>query len=1016
MRKAIILSNIYFFASFIYTIIAFYALSLNKKKALNKIFFLLCVSLSMWSVIFSLMIVAKNQHLSLLFNKIAILAWGCFYSLIFHFFYILSNPEKKLSKKFYILVYSPGIIGILLYLLPLYPKEYFYMMLSDYGYVSVDKRALPVLFYNIYGCGFTFLSLVNIYLWHRKSKNQKNKTTKKLIFYTYIVTIFIIVYINFKHNTFLEYKGLRFISLLIAVPIFNTLLVLLKERTMHKEKTNEPKEIINFKNIEGLLKISGYIYISLSFLNLLFNYKFPPDKSVNQIILTLIIFLLGGFHFFIDNILKNRQNLFRFITITSIIMMSLLTFKYTHIAITTIWSIFFYYMITTMIFDKRRYSYAIGLSAIVIQLLALFYIGEKDITINSSHYIGRIVIILISFIIGFYINKVYRSKINETTRKATMQLTLNNISKQIIEMNEGNKKDTIIDVLTNLSKNFNCNKAYVYTIENSASLLLSYCKNCNPNSGDISEIKTILTEGIVSEDELLTEKKICIPDIETLDLSPAAIAYFRSSNSNSFYTMPIMVDEKIKSVMIFEYHYDESIVKDLNEYNPIITNLSAIVIKKLEREHRLYFNDHFDNITKLKNKSTLAKEVTYRLENNLDSKSALICLDVDNFKEINDAFGYNFGDTLLQHIANKLTEFTNNKYSIARFGADEFLLYFNDCYDEHKIKNKLEELFKEFENPLTIDIFEYKVNISAGIARYPNDGDNFHSLFKSATLALHESKKTRNKKYYFFNEQDNKKNLKKVIYTNSLANSIENNELQLAFQPQISTKTGKIIGAETLLRWNSKKFNQVPPNVFIPILENTGMIIKIGDWIIEQAVQQEAKMIEMGFDNIRISINLSPIQFQDETLPDKIQYILNKYNVDPKLIEFEITESVANSESPLLISAFKKIKSFHSSIALDDFGVKFSSLNRLQSLPIDRIKIDKSFIDGIGVDEKKEAIIKTILYLSKSLNLHSIAEGVETKEQVDFLKEVDCNEIQGFYYAKPMFADEFEEYVKNQRA
>lgn len=262
-------------------------------------------------------------------------------------------------------------------------------------------------------------------------------------------------------------------------------------------------------------------------------------------------------------------------------------------------------------------------------------------------------------------------------------------------------------------------------------------------------------------------------------------------------------------------------------------------------------------------------------------------------------------------------------------------------------------------------------------------------------------------------ETDKRKTFLNSIYTDRLYSALDNGEFKLAYQPQVDTFSENIIGVEALLRWESEEFGFVPPFKFIPILEHTGLIISVGEWIIEECIREQKRMEEAGFGKIRFSINLSAAQFMDTTLIQTIYELKEKYRVDPEFLEFEITESVAINNSDFVLDSFNSIKDLGFTIAIDDFGTGFSSLNSLQDLPIDRLKIDKSFIDGIGMNDKRESIVNLVIELAKILNLHSIAEGVEDETQLNYLRQHGCEETQGYYYAKPMFPEELRNFLKS---
>ncbi|HQM07681.1 MAG TPA: EAL domain-containing protein, partial [Bacilli bacterium] len=294
-------------------------------------------------------------------------------------------------------------------------------------------------------------------------------------------------------------------------------------------------------------------------------------------------------------------------------------------------------------------------------------------------------------------------------------------------------------------------------------------------------------------------------------------------------------------------------------------------------------------------------------------------------------------------------------------------------------------------------------------------GKDADTLLQNADLAGYEAKHS-NSKVVFCSDQLKNRIRENTLLTNKLFNAMQNKEFSLEFQPQINSKTEKTAGVEALLRWNYEDKKRIPPDIFIPILEQTGLIHDVGLWVLEQALQEHNRLVAKGFPPLRFSVNLSIIQFREDNFVPEIIKIIKESKVNPKYIELEITESFLSINFADTIAKLSKLKEFGVSIAIDDFGKGYSSLQRLDLVPFDRIKIDKSIVDDITLKTKKIVIVKTIVSLAKSLMAGITAEGVETKEQLDFLKNIDRDEIQGYYYSKPLPIEVLEEFLKKENA
>ncbi len=346
--------------------------------------------------------------------------------------------------------------------------------------------------------------------------------------------------------------------------------------------------------------------------------------------------------------------------------------------------------------------------------------------------------------------------------------------------------------------------------------------------------------------------------------------------------------------------------------------------------------------------------------------------------------------------------------TIARFGGDEFLILVNNLANEMDMARIADNIMEMFAHPFNVEDQEFFITGSAGVAVYPFDGEDAETLIKNADIAMYIAKE-QGKNQYILCTNDMKEEVKKNIrLSNQLHRVQERNELAVYYQPQVRLSTGEIVGLEALLRWRHPDMGMIPPKAFIPLAEMNGTINSIGEWVLKTAVYQNKRWQQMGFPHLRIAVNLSVIQFGNPNFVSNMDKLLKESGLDPKYLELEITESVATKEGTHIVGALNKLKQLGVSISIDDFGTEYSSLNRLKALPIDRIKIDMQFIQGIERSEKDQAITKIIINLAKSLGLEVLAEGVETMPQLEFLNQKMCDDVQGFYYYKPMPADEIE--------
>ena len=395
--------------------------------------------------------------------------------------------------------------------------------------------------------------------------------------------------------------------------------------------------------------------------------------------------------------------------------------------------------------------------------------------------------------------------------------------------------------------------------------------------------------------------------------------------------------------------------------------------------------------------------VIMNINNNSNSKSQLgiIFFDIDNFKNINDTYGHEIGDEILLKLCERIENILDGRQTFARFGGDEFVIAFSNIINEKEINEFLDELLLKVRKPFEVNNKKIYCTISIGVSVYPKDADRLDILLKTADMAMHKAKEEGKNRYNFFDIDISNILKRQYEIEKALRTAIENNEIFMAFQPKISIKGEKVNGFEALVRWVNSELGFISPAEFIPIAESSGLIIDLGKYIIEESFKKCSELCRSTKSKFNIAINISDIQLREEGFISFVSEMLEKYNIHPEYIEFEITEGVIMQSVVKNIELLIELKRLGVSIALDDFGTGYSSLSYLKRLPIDVLKIDKSFVDGIGVDEKSEYIAESIIKLSHSLNLKVVAEGVETKEQLGYLNKMKCDVAQGYYFSKP---------------
>ena len=440
--------------------------------------------------------------------------------------------------------------------------------------------------------------------------------------------------------------------------------------------------------------------------------------------------------------------------------------------------------------------------------------------------------------------------------------------------------------------------------------------------------------------------------------------------------------------------------------------LEAKAAEQLVSESRIRQLAHFDALTGLPNRVLLADRCASALHmaQRAHGSVALMFLDLDHFKTINDSLGHRVGDTVLVQLASRLRALMREQDTVARLGGDEFIILLPDtnAAGAARVASKLLQLAQ---SPVMVEGHELTITPSIGIAMYPKDGLDLNALSKCADAAMYRAKADGRNGFHFYSGEIQGNSDRRLALGNALRRALLHNQLSLRYQPQISLESGDIVGVEALLRWEHPQWGHVSPSEFIPIAESNGLILPIGQWVIRSAIEQLAAWMQRGMAPMIMAVNLSAVQFRHAELPQFVTQCLNDARVPPELFELELTESAAMANPQAAISTLDELARRGIRLAIDDFGTGYSSLSYLKRFKVYKIKIDQGFVRDITDDPDDKAIVGAIINMARSLGIQTIAEGVETEAQLDYLREEGCNEVQGYLFSKPMTADTFESYI-----
>ena len=529
--------------------------------------------------------------------------------------------------------------------------------------------------------------------------------------------------------------------------------------------------------------------------------------------------------------------------------------------------------------------------------------------------------------------------------------------------------------------------------------------------------------------EFLTRVKELYPDTIRIVLSgtgdfDSVTAAINQGAIYKFFTKPW--DNDTLRVDVMEAFWRQELVREkgqllqqIQSANELLAQVNLDLAAAMElKDKQIDRAVHYDALTNLPNRLLFLDRLDQELTRAQRDKSmmAVLSIDLDRFKQVNDSFGYPVGDQLLQAVAERLNSQIRACDTVARIADDEFCIALTGVKTTHAAGDVAQKLLDAFaHNPISISDSEIFITLSIGISIYPVDGVNTTALLKNADAALHQAKNEGRNNFQYYAERMNASAWRRLKLETELRRALDREEFVLHYQPKVNMDSGKIVGVEALLRWQSPQRGLVAPGEFIPLLEDTGLILPVGEWVLRAACKQARAWLAAGIPDVHIAVNLSTLQFKQPDFAGLVLGILKEYGLDPALgtIELELTESLLMNNAEGAVETLVNLHAAGIQFSIDDFGTGYSSLSYLKRFPISSLKIDKSFVRDLSIDKEDEAIVAAIIALGHSLGLKVIAEGVETEEQHEQLRKKGCNEMQGFLFSRPVPETEMTDLLQN---
>ncbi len=1022
-NMSFLFSMLFFVFFIIYLFAGLYVFFNAPKKPINQISFSLLIALSFWTFGFMIAISAPNYQICLFWRRFSALGWGTFFAILLHFSLLFTENKKFAKYKWlHLTIYLPAIIVVFAFAISHDLTQTLYVLVNtECGWTNVAKNSGWDIFHMIYYVSYSLISMILIFRWARNKNDALTKQRANVIIGSYLLVFILATITDSLSNAYLGMKIPQMAPIFMIVPIF---IMFYNKRYFNMIISKSVEQENGIINAISIKKVYFYLSIAMIFggiLNFYTQFMLSSETKLTDVLFLTGLLIVVGIAIQIlqrINILEKYRDYI--IVCLLALLIPIVTLQFAEYGGVTVWAFPFVIIIAFLVFRERILLGIISISIISTQIVVWIVTPETYASVNGSDYILRISFFCIAICLCYYINNLFLIRMNETNKKMKLQTLVTQISSVCVGINQQNFEENIDYLLITSGEFFRVDRAYIclFDLENQTnSCIQEYCR---PGCLAIQDLIQNIPINPHSRrmKKVLANEPFVVSDITILpEFINGELLMVENCLLKSQIIAPITSKEKVigfwgldTEVNIIDWQDDH-----LN-FMKLIANILGDTLTRIDAEKELNFMAHYDDVTKLPNRNLFTNYVYFNIvkQEFSDKILGVVFLDLDSFKTVNDTVGHGMGDELLYLVGEKLKNMLKKNDLVSRFSGDEFLIMITDLSSEEDVVQVAERLMHLFYEPFILKGQEFFMTASAGIALYPMDGKDPETLIMNADIAKFKAKENGRNQYLLCSSDLKGEVNRQNQLTNFLYRALEKGELFIEYQPQVHLVSGKITGVESLLRWRHPELGLISPGIIIPLAEQTSLINPIGEWVLETACQQNKKWQDMGLKPILMAVNISASQFKNPHFINQVENVLQKTGLKPEYLEVEITESMAILEFSEIIRKLNGLKSIGVSIAIDDFGTEYSSLGRLKMLPLDRLKMDKQFIDGIGYNHKDQAIANAIIQLGKSLGLSVVAEGVEDEDQMAFLKTSQCDLIQGYFYYKPLNALAIEEILKKQ--
>ena len=998
-----------------------YTIKWNYKTPVNRLFTALGVCLIFWSTGYAVTLTAATQAISIIGRRISPLGWGLVFGFFLHYVLFLTGKEELLSKKWLLpALYLPGLVTVAAYsVLPFFGLNEDHLVRTGTGWVSTATLDGWDIFLYCYSGLFLVCSAVLLARWGKRGTKAAYRQSQILLL---AVGLSAVLGICSDDLPQLLHKAMPQISPVFTIlPILAISYCVKRYGFMRTDAGGVNEIILNDEKRKVLYRYMSSACILGGSIAALAKNLFQTEATRHMAIFFSFLLILFGIYILLVSRIKRDEALKEtLVAAVFTVLIPAATWWLTNSVRGTLWIFVFPLIILCLLFNRKIILTTVILMAILTQVLLFAMQPSVFYKTDRWSYLLRILLICAAGYLSYYVNRVYIQRLQENSAYMESRSLMAKISKSFISVNAENFDALFDDTLRLCGRHIRCDRAIGILLDASGESAADFrawsADGAKTTPEEIRPIFPRMREFLLQQFKGKT--MYVLSDAERLpDTTPGVKRNFLNKKIRSAVCLPIKQQENIVGFLGFGASHP---IKEWNLHAlsslEIIANTIADAAAKVSAEQEIRFAAYHDQLTGLPNRLLFRDTLADALEaaKKKGAMAGVVFLDLDSFKSVNDTLGHDMGDQLLVEVAEKITAAVGVGNTVSRFGGDEFVILLNGLSEPGDVPPVLQQLIDLIHRPVLLNGQEFFVTSSAGAALFPRDAEDADSLIRYADMAMYAAKKLGKDCYALCSPEIKEKELEQVRLTNLLYRAQEKDQLLLYYQPQVSVATHAIVGMETLLRWKlPDREGLVSPTVFIPLAEKTGLIQPIGEWVLRTACAQCRRWRDIGLPEIRIAVNVSLLQLRNPNFCAVVAAALEQAGLPAGLLELEITESIANSSIDNIDEILARLKDLGIKLSIDDFGTEYSSLGRLKRLPVDSLKMDIQFVRGIEGSERDKAITKVIITLAKSLNLRVTAEGVETKPELDFLSQRMCDEVQGFYYYRPMPAEEAEQILRN---